>query len=49
MTATAAHTNLPLTTNRLLAAIPDEERALVEQRATFVELKRRDILYEPPV
>ena len=47
MTATAAHTSLPLTTNRLLAAIPEDERAIVEPRTTFVELKRRDILYEP--
>lgn len=47
MTATLPNTSLPLTVNRLLAAIPDEERAIVEQHATFVELKRRDILYEP--
>jgi CRP-like cAMP-binding protein len=35
-----------LIANKLLAALPDGEREILEQHATFVTLKRRDVLYE---
>ncbi|MDB4875985.1 MAG: family transcriptional regulator [Gemmatimonadetes bacterium] len=36
----------PLSRNKLLAVLPDAERALLGKHATFVPLKRRDLLYE---
>jgi CRP-like cAMP-binding protein len=33
--------------NRLLAALPPAERALIEENSTLVALGRRDVLYEP--
>jgi len=33
--------------NKLLAALPDGERALIESNSTHVPLKRREILYHP--
>lgn len=35
-----------VTHNRLLAALPADERSLIEHRATLVSLKRRDVLYD---
>lgn len=35
-----------VTHNRLLAALPGDERSLIEHRATLVPLKRRDVLYD---
>ena len=37
---------LAMTQNKLLAALPAEERAIIESNAVFLELKRRDLLYE---
>jgi len=39
--------NQQATRNRLLAALPAEERGLLEERATLIPLNRRDVLYEP--
>jgi CRP-like cAMP-binding protein len=35
-----------MSSNRLLAALPAREREILESHATFVELKRRDLLYD---
>src|SRR4051812_44405979 len=35
-----------MSNNRLLAALPSREREILEAHATFVELKRRDLLYD---
>jgi CRP-like cAMP-binding protein len=35
-----------LSRNKLLAVLPESERSLIAEHATFVPLKRRDLLYE---
>src|SRR5690349_6809113 len=37
----------PTTRNKLLAAIPPEELALIEQHAVAVPMKRREVIYRP--
>jgi CRP-like cAMP-binding protein len=45
------HDNAPVSSetarNKLLAALPDAERQLIEQHATHVSLTHREILYQP--
>lgn len=37
----------PTTRNKLLAALPTEERALIEDNSVAVQMKRREVMYRP--